>query len=498
MESIESKGQIRTVELDRSQSEWRPFDLDSLILEDHPARTIWKLSTELKFSLFEQDVKSREGVAGRPCWPPQLLFSMWVYAYTQGVASARAIERMMRYEPGMRWLAADQVINYHTISDFRVGHEEALKEMFAQFLAILETANLVDLDTLLVDGTKVRAVAGRASLRRHKTVEKRLRKARRVVKKLDRQAASESEEMDGKHLAAQRRAAREALERAQAAMKKLKQLEADAAPSKVKELQVSTSEAEARNMKHPDGGWGPSYNVQVTTEAQSRMIVGVGVTTAANDTQELIPALERAEATCGSLPEQVIADNGYATRSNVEQCSEKNVTVIAPWKEDASREAGACARNGIEKGFEPSAFRAQYGGKQLTCPTGKKLVIIGQKTHHGVLNNVFEAKPSDCRGCSCRKQCCGKSGGPRRVTRVVESPAMKEYLARMKRPETKQLYKKRCEIAEFPHLWAKAMKKWRRFSVRGVVKAGMEAMWVALAYNVTQWIRIAKPEAIPS
>lgn len=39
-------------------------------------------------------------------------------------------------------------------------------------------------------------------------------------------------------------------------------------------------------------------------------------------------------------------------------------------------------------------------------------------------------------------------------------------------------------------MWAKAVKKWRRFSVRGTVKAGMEALWVALAYNISQWIRI--------
>ena len=42
------------------------------------------------------------------------------------------------------------------------------------------------------------------------------------------------------------------------------------------------------------------------------------------------------------------------------------------------------------------------------------------------------------------------------------------------------------------HLWAKAVKKWKRFSVRGLVKAGIEATWVALAYNVAQWIRIRK------
>ena len=74
----------------------------------------------------------------------------------------------------------------------------------------------------------------------------------------------------------------------------------------------------------------------------------------------------------------------------------------------------------------------------------------------------------------------------------METPAMRQYLARMQRPEVRKLYRKRAEIAEFPHLWAKAVKKWRRFSVRGVVKAGIEALWVALSYNVAQWMRVQR------
>lgn len=464
--------------------------MESLIEEDHAARTIWKLCGQLDLKRFETQTKTREGQAGRPCWPAQLLVSVWVYGYTMGVASARALDRMMSHEPGLRWLVAGETVNYHTLADFRVGCQEALQELFAQFLALLETAGLVDLDRLLHDGTKVRAVAGRSSLRRHKTVQKRLKQARKVVRELDKQAASEGEGQDDRRRAAQARGAREALKRAEAAMKKLKELEAKASPSEQKQVRVSVSEPEARNMKHADGGWGPSYNLQVTTEGRSRMIVGVGVTTAANDTQELIPALERVEETCGGLPQEMIADNGYATRANVEGSSQRGVNLIAPWKEDASREAGACKRNGIVEGFEPSAFRTQRGGKKLKCPADKVLVVIGQKTHHGVLRNVFEAEPADCAGCEWKRQCCGKREGPRQIERVVESVAMKEYLARMKRPEVKELYKKRCEIAEFPHLWFKGVKNLRRFRVRGVAKAEIEAQWIALAYNVSQWIRI--------
>jgi hypothetical protein len=319
-----------------------------------------------------------------------------------------------------------------------------------------------------------------------------VREARRVIKKLDEKAAheGEGEGMDEKRRAAQARAAREGLKRAEAALEKLKKWKAVTAPSEQEKLRVSESEPEARNMKHADGGFGPSYNVQVTTEAQSRMIVGIGVTTAANDTQELMPALERAKQNCGVTPEKVIADNGYATRSNVEATSEQKIELIAPWKDDAARQAGACKRNGIEAEFAPSEFRPQRGGKKLTCPAGKTLIQIGQKVHHELLRDIFEARQSDCGRCRFRQVCCGEKRGPRRIERVVKSPAMKQHLARMKGPEAKKLYKRRCEIAEFPHMWAKAVKKWRRFSVRGAVKAGMEAVWVALAYNVVQWMRV--------
>ena len=464
--------------------------MESLIAADHRARTIWELCGRFDLSQFEKEQKTKEGEAGRPCWPARLLVSVWVYSYTLGVASARAIERMMSHEPGLKWLAAGQEINHHTLGDFRVGHKEAVEELLAQFLALLETAGLVDLNTLLHDGTKVKAVAGKASFHRRPTLEKRVREARKVVRELDRKAAAEGEGMDEKRRAAQARAAREALNRAEAALERLKQLETAASPSQRNQLRVSDSEPEAGKMKHPDGGWAASYNVQVSTEVKSRIMVGVGVTTAANDVKELMPALEKVKENCGRLPKRIIADNGYATRSNVEESSQQDVEWIAPWKEDGSREAGACARNGITAEFAPSAFRMQRGGQKLTCPAGKTLVGIQQKTHHGVLRNVFEARPGDCARCRLRKDCLGGRRGPRRIERVMESAAMRQYLDRMKRPEIKQLYRKRSEIAEFPHLWAKAVKKWTRFSVRGVVKAGMEALWVALAYNVTQWMRL--------
>ena len=163
MQVGETAKQVKTVVVDRSQMKWEVLDLETLIGPDHAARAIWNVCGHFDLSRFEAGRKTRKGEAGRPCWPARLLVSIWVYSYTQGIASARAIARMVKYEPGLRWLVANQEINAHTLSDFRVGHGEALREVFAQFLTLLEAAGLVDLSTLLQDGTKIRAVAGKAS-----------------------------------------------------------------------------------------------------------------------------------------------------------------------------------------------------------------------------------------------------------------------------------------------------------------------------------------------
>jgi len=478
------------IPINRSQLSFRTCDLEELLPAGHPARIIWEVAGALDLTAFEAGHKSKEGLPGRACWPPRLLVSVWIYAYSIGTASARAIERLMEQEPGLRWLTGDEPINYHTLADFRVGHGEALQELFAQFLVVLEIEGVMDLTTILHDGTKVRAAAGTRSYHRRKTLEKRLRQARKVLQELDRCAEKEGEALDAKREAAQWRAAQERVERMEAVMKRLKKIEAGTAPSERNKVRVSESEPEARKMKQADGSFALSYNVQISTEAESGMIVAIGVTTAANDTAELLPALERVEQTCGQLPERVIADNGYVTREVVEKTTEQQVELIAPWKDEESREAGACKTNGIDSEFAPSKFQPQADGQSLLCPAGKTLVQIGEHTNHGVVKAIFAAEEADCCQCPFQSRCCGGKSQRRKVERVIESQAMQHYLARMKKRSVQALYKKRAQIAEFPHLWAKAVKKWTRFSVRGLTKAGMEALWVAFAYNITQWISI--------
>src|SRR2546430_16601001 len=75
--------------INRQQMCWRAVDVERLIGEDHRARAIWALVGRLDLQRFYEDIESSAEQGGRPAFDPQLLISLWVYAYSEGIGSAR-------------------------------------------------------------------------------------------------------------------------------------------------------------------------------------------------------------------------------------------------------------------------------------------------------------------------------------------------------------------------------------------------------------------------
>jgi transposase len=143
--------------IDRSQGLLRPVIVDELVGPDHKVRAIWDLTGALDMSGFLKNIRSQKGKAGSSAWDPRLLLSVWLYAYSEQVSSAREIARLMEYEPGLMWLSGLGEVNYHTISDFRGEHEKELKGILAELLGVLSKEGFVKLELVAHDGTKIRA-----------------------------------------------------------------------------------------------------------------------------------------------------------------------------------------------------------------------------------------------------------------------------------------------------------------------------------------------------
>lgn len=177
--SLSKQPLIRLV--NRQEMSWRAVDVEKLIGEDHPARAIWALVGRLDLRHFYQGIDSSAEEGGRPAFAPQLLISLWVYAYSQGIGSAREVARRCEYDPAFQWLTGLDEVNYHTLADFRVEKQKELDELFTQVLAALSQEGLITLEQVMQDGTKIKALASTRSYQQEAAIREHLERARQRV-----------------------------------------------------------------------------------------------------------------------------------------------------------------------------------------------------------------------------------------------------------------------------------------------------------------------------
>src|SRR5450631_1904522 len=232
--------------IDRQQGLLRTVIVEELVPENHKVRAIWELSGQFDLSGFLKKIKSQEGRSGRAAWDPRLLLSVWLYAYSEHVTSAREIEALMEYEPGLMWLAGLGEVNHHTLSDFRAEHPEELKKLLSELLGLLSKEGFVRLECVAHDGTKIRAQAGADSFRREATLQREIERAQQMVEDLDKEGEGEGTG-DARRQAARRRVAEQRKANLKLATEELEKIRAAKKSGEEKAAaRVSLTEPEAR------------------------------------------------------------------------------------------------------------------------------------------------------------------------------------------------------------------------------------------------------------
>src|SRR5258706_5036418 len=358
--------------VDRSQISLKVIDLEHLIDPGHSARAIWDLAGRLDLDRFLSAIRSQQGEKGRAANSPKMLVSVWIYAYSQGVSSAREIERLMGYEPGLRWLCGDDPVNHHTLSDFRVDHRKALDELFQQVLAVLDGEQLIDLSQVMHDGTKVQANAGVDTFRSKKTLDARLEQARQLLEQMG-DPREDNPQARTRKQAAQERAARERMERMAAAAEEMEQLLKDKTAAEAEKARVSRIEPEARKMKHGNNAILPSYNVQLSTESSNKIIVGMHVSQCSSDAQSLVPAVDKIEENTGRCPDQMVADGGFTNKPNIIAMEERKIDLIGSLPDLEKKRTTGVVAAGIAAEFSGRFFIFNEQTGTLECPAGKVL-----------------------------------------------------------------------------------------------------------------------------
>ncbi len=483
---------LRFEEIDRAQSVLLPVDIEELIGAEHPARQIWNFVGRLKLDAFIEQVKATAGQAGRDAIHPRLLISIWIYAITRGIHSAREIARQMSHEPGLQWLAGLRVINHHTLSDFRSRNEPALRELFEQVIAVLHMNRLVRLERVTQDGTKIRANVNKKSFSREAKLRAHLQLAREQMEYLERQAAEE--QSTRKQKAARLRAARERSERLEQAVEEIQRLQQEKKNQRDKPAQASATDADAQFMRTSDHGLAPCLNLQLSVDGAQGFIVDVEVVKQPSDSAQLIPAVERLRNRFGAYPQQVIADGDYTNHEAVLGMAEREIDFYGSWTGRTETGARGRGARGRAANYDAREFGYDQRRNEMICPEGKRLAYHSvQHPHAGTDLYLFAARGEDCRDCLARAACCpntriGKHG--RSASIAVPAPAIESFDRKMRTQAAKQIYRQRSRLAEFPNLWIKEKLKFRRFSGRGRTRALAEALLNALTFNLQRLFRI--------
>src|SRR5579862_2528468 len=88
----------RLAAVNRRQMVMRAIEVERLIEPDHPARSKWELVGRLDLSRYYAEIAAVEGRTGRDHTGPQVLISLWLYAYSGGISSAREVAWRCEYE----------------------------------------------------------------------------------------------------------------------------------------------------------------------------------------------------------------------------------------------------------------------------------------------------------------------------------------------------------------------------------------------------------------
>lgn len=424
----------RVQEPNRQQVELRACDLDSLLPQEHRARLVWRYVQQQDLGVLFDAIKARGSAPGRRAIDPRILFSLWLYATLDGVGSGREVARLSESHDAYRWICGGVSVNYHALNDFRVGNEALMDRLLSHNVAALAAAGVIRLVRVAQDGMRVRANAGAASFRRKGTLKEHHAKATEMVRSLKEQAREDPALAQRRAQATKLRAAEQRERQLAEALARLPELEVikQRNGQPIDKARASTTDANASNMKMADGGWRPAYNVQLATDCDSQVIVGVQTVTTGSDMAQLAPMVEQVHQRMGKAPEQWLVDGGYPAHSQIDAVAQKTA-LYAPVPQAKAAQGQSKERNDDQ---DPPAPGSQ-----------------------------FEPKAGD-------------------------SVAVAQWRQRMGTDAAREIYKDRAATAECVNAQARN-RGLLRMPVRGLAKVKCVAWWFALAHNLMRTAALA-------
>lgn len=416
---------------------------------------------------------------GRDEYHPRAMLKLLLYGYSYGTRSSRKLERACYHNLSFQWLMGGLKPDYRTIARFRTKHKDALAKVLKQCVRICMKFDLIEGNTLFVDGSKFRANASINNTWTKKRCQKSLQEIDARIDAL----LNESERLDA-----------EQDQETSLAQLKSKIDDKQQLMSKIKGLlnTLEQTEKEQLNTTDPDAvktkgrqGTHASHNVQAVTDMKHGLIVHAEAVSQANDFNQLSPQVNKAVENLGKKPQHVAADAGFSSTTDLKKI-DPEIQVVVPSNKQAQKE------NGFHpvKEFNKEQFTYDPANDVYICPEGKLLKYNGI-TSRDPLKKQYMAGRKDCHSCP-HYGVCTKSKAGRKIVRLGDEELKEHFEAIYASPEGQSIYKHRKEKAELHFGHMKRNLGAGQFMLRGRSSVNAEVSILSTCFNIARMITIFK------
>jgi transposase len=143
--------------VDRDQQFLLPENMRDWLSESDPVWLVIGAVAKLDTSALHS--QRRTGGAGRAGYDPDMLLTLLIWAWAQGVRSSRVIERLCGRDVAFRIICAGDAPDHVTISRFRAGAAAVMEQLFAQVLMLCARVGMAHLGVVALDSVKLGANA---------------------------------------------------------------------------------------------------------------------------------------------------------------------------------------------------------------------------------------------------------------------------------------------------------------------------------------------------
>ena len=452
--------------------------LDDQVSADNPVRLMDAFIEKLDLEKlgFTKTVHKSEG---RPPYAPAVLLKLYLYGYLNKIRSSRKLEKECLRNIELQWLLQQLQPNYHTIADFRKAHARPLQHMFKLYVQFLGDAGLLGKTTIAVDGSKFKAVNSKKNNYNQKKIDKHQQfitdKAAKYLQELDELDKQESAN-DDKLQIKKEKIAQGLTQLKERTIKydSLQQL-----LDNTTDKQISTTDPESRSIIIVKNIVEVAYNVQNAVDDKHNLIVHTQATNT-NDGKALHKAAVQAKQNL-QLQKQdnlmLLADKGYHTGAELQQCQQENITTHVAYKEQPGVKH-------IAQEFLAESFLYDTLTDSYTCPTGAVLTTLGtwhnKKGEANETSYRFKTYRTDaCKICPLKSQCTKL---PKRIVQRSEyQDAVDINNNNIK--QNPHYYKRRQAIVEHPFGTMKRHWGYTHTLLKGLQKVNGEMNLIMFCYN---------------